>query len=74
MSRITIATDERGNVIGAIQETAKKPSGDAPRVGVNFAPGTRLNTISLTPDLDMAKVKDLRVFQDALRRNVPKQS
>lgn len=79
MTRITIATDELGNVIGAIQEVAQKPAlaaaqkaSDAPRCGVSFAPGLRLHTVDVTSETDMTKVKDLKVFRDALKRCVPR--
>lgn len=72
MTKITIATDDLGNVLGAIQDVAQKPSADAPRSGVSFAPGVRLHTVDVTTELDMTKVKDLKVFRDALTRYATK--
>lgn len=72
MTKMTIATDQQGNILGAIQHAAAKGRDDGPEVRVSFAPGARLQTVEVGPDLDMAKVSDVSKFHDALRRQCSK--
>ena len=68
MTKITVATDEHGNVIGAIQHPEAKS--DGVRSSVSFAPGARLHEIDVSPDVDMTKVTDVAKFHEALGRRI----
>lgn len=70
MTKMTIATDEHGNVIGAIQHPDSKTKSDGERASVSFAPGARLHEIDVSPDVDMTKVKDVAKFHEALGRHI----
>ena len=69
MSKITIATDHQGNVLGAIQHADGKGNGDM-QVGVSFAPGAVLHEVDVTPEIDMAKATDAAKYHEALRHHV----
>ena len=69
MTKMTIATDEQGNVLGAIQHVQEKASRDGLEVSVSFAPGTRLKVVDVGPDIDMTKIKDVPKFHEALSRH-----
>ena len=68
MTKMTIATDQHGNVLGAIQHGAEKSRGDGPEVSVSFAPGVRTHVVDVGPEIDMTKVSDVPKFHDALAR------
>jgi hypothetical protein len=70
MTKMTVATDEHGNVIGAIQhlDTAK---GEGVKASVSFAPGARLHEIDVSSEVDMTKVTDVAKFHEALSRRIP---
>ena len=68
MTKMTIATDQHGNVLGAIQHRAEKGRGDGPEVNVSFAPGVRTQTVDVGPEIDMTKISDVPKFHDALAR------
>jgi hypothetical protein len=68
MTKMTVATDEHGNVIGAVHQAEAK--GDGVRSSVSFAPGARLHEIDVTPDVDMTKVTDVAKFHEALGRRI----
>ena len=70
MTMMTIATDERGNVLGAIQHPHDKRQSDEVRTAVSFAPGARLHEVDVGPELDMTKVTDVAKFHEALGRHV----
>ena len=72
MTKMTIATDKKGNVIGAIQQRAGAEPAGAPHTSVTFAPGHKLHMVDVAPELDMAKAKDPAAFNQALKRYVPK--
>lgn len=69
MSRMTIATDHNGNVLGAIQHAAGKAEGDL-HAGVSFAPGAQLHEVEVTPEIDMTKATDAAKYHEALRHHV----
>lgn len=70
MSKMTIATDQHGNVLGAIQHsTDTKANGDV-QVGVSFGPGARLHEVDVRPEIDMTKATDAFKYQEALRNHV----
>lgn len=69
MSRMTIATDHNGNVLGAIQHAVGKAEGDV-RAGVSFAPGAQLHEVEVTPEIDMTKATDAAKYHEALRHHV----
>jgi hypothetical protein len=65
---MTIATDQDGNILGAIQHAdAKQPEGM--KTAVAFAPGARLHTVDVKPEIDMTKVSDVAKLHDALGRH-----
>lgn len=72
MIKMTIATDSKGAVIGAIQEDSRKPARGEPRATPTFAGGHKLHRVDVAPELDMAKAKDATVFHEGLKRYVPK--
>ena len=67
MSKMTIAADEHGNVLGAIQHPDGKAR-DGGQAVVSFAPGVRLHEVDVGPELDMTKVTDVGKFHEALSR------
>jgi hypothetical protein len=70
MSKMTIATDQHGNVLGAIQHSANgKANGDI-QVGVNFAPGAQMHEVDVTPEIDMSKATDAAKYHEALRHHI----
>jgi len=72
MIKMTIATDKKGNLIGAIQHRTEAESAGAPRASVNFSPEHKLHTVDVAPELDMARAKDATAFAHALKRCIPK--
>jgi hypothetical protein len=68
MSKMTIATDQQGNILGAIQHSEEKSYSDGLKVAVSFAPGTRLQVVDVDPDIDMTKISDVPKFHEALSR------
>lgn len=70
MTKMTIATDEHGNVIGAIQHADARAKSDGVRASVSFAPGARLHEIEVSPEVDMTKVTDVAKFHEALSRRI----
>jgi hypothetical protein len=71
MTKMTVATDEHGNVIGAIQSLDSGAKGEEVKASVSFAPGARLHEIDVGPEVDMTKVKDVAKFHEALSRRIP---
>ena len=69
MTRMTIATDDKGHLLGAIQHEGQAKQ-DGLDVSVSFAPGARLHEIEVDSELDMRKVKDVAKFHEALSRHV----
>lgn len=68
MTKMTIATDQEGNILGAVQHLNEKhPEGI--QTAVSFAPGARLHTVDVGPEIDMNKVSDVGKFHDALVRH-----
>ena len=70
MTKITIATDEQGNVLGAIQHKANGKQNGGMQAGVSFAPGARLYEVDVTPEIDMTKATDAAKYHEALRHHV----
>jgi hypothetical protein len=68
MTKMTIATDQHGNILGAIQYVEEK-SPEGMQVSVSFAPGSRLQEVEVGPDVDMRKVSDVSKFHEALSRH-----
>ena len=70
MSKMTIATDQQGNVLGAIRHVEdRKGNGDV-HVGVSFAPGAQLHVVDVTPEIDMTKATDASKYHEALRSHL----
>jgi len=70
MSKMTIATDQHGNVLGAVQHPSDgKTSGDM-QVGVSFAAGAQLHEVDVIPEIDMTKATDAAKYHEALRHHV----
>ena len=71
MSKMTIAADEHGNVLGAVQYSDGKAR-DGAKAAVSFGPGVRLHEVDVGADLDMTKVSDVAKFHEALTRHAAK--
>jgi hypothetical protein len=65
---MTVATDEHGNVLGAIQHPYGKAQSKDLKAAVSFAPGARLHDVEVGPELDMTKVSDVAKFHETLTR------
>lgn len=73
MIKMTIATDDQGNVIGAVQHDGPgATAAGGMRYGVSFAPGSTLHAVEVSPEHDMAKATDCKAFQESLKRYIPK--
>ena len=70
MSKMTIATDHQGNVLGAIQHSVGDKANADLQAGVSFAPGARLHEVDVTPEIDMTKATDAAKYHEALRHHV----
>lgn len=70
MTKMTIATDEHGSILGAVQHVEEKTR-DGMQAVVSFAPGSRLHVVEIGPELDLKKVSDVSIFHDELSRYVP---
>jgi hypothetical protein len=70
MTKLTIVTNSRGKLIGAVQghELSEK-TGDI-EVSVSFAPGHKLHKVDV--DVDMTNIDDPKEFERVLARHVPK--
>ena len=71
MTRMTIATDRTGNVIGAFQHVDGR-KGEDMECGVSFAAGHSLHEIEVGKDLDMERMGDADAFYRALQDHVKK--
>ncbi|MBJ7309030.1 hypothetical protein ACFOLJ_20395 [Rugamonas sp. CCM 8940] len=68
--KMTIVTDDRGNLLGAVQgHSLTQRDGDI-EAGVNFAAGHQLHYVDV--DDDMATVTDAGTFQQRLIQHLPK--
>ena len=74
MIKMTIATDKKGKLVGAIQQRAEAEAEGAPSTSVAFGRGHKLHTLEVPAELDMAKAKDGAAFQKALQRHIAKAS
>lgn len=73
MIRMTVATDGRGNVLGAYQHVEGGKDAGA-TAGVSFGHGAELHTIEVGADMDIAKATDAAAFHAALERSVRAQA
>ncbi|MEA3037527.1 MAG: hypothetical protein QOE79_40 [Sphingomonadales bacterium] len=71
MTKMTIATDARGRLIGAVQHGGGTGQGEA-KTSVSFGSGARLHTVDVHPEIDMAKAKDAGIFHEALKAQLRK--
>jgi hypothetical protein len=70
MNKMTIATDQQGNVIGAISHGEDRKGNGGMQVGVSFAPGAQLHVVDVTPEIDMSKATDAGKYHEALRSHL----
>lgn len=70
MTKMTIATDQAGRVIGAHEGHDGAASPDGMRIGVNFAPGHKLHQVELRSGVGMSAMSDPAEFLAMLQREV----
>ena len=70
MMKLTIVTDSKGNLVGAVSgHTLTSKNGDV-EAEVSFSKDHKLHKIEV--EADMAKIKDADEFHDRLLKYVPK--
>ena len=72
MIKLTIATDKKGNVIGAVQHGTEREYKGGGGAGVDFGPGCKVHTVEVGPEYDMTRCKDINDYQKSLKRCLPK--
>jgi hypothetical protein len=70
MTKMTIATDRQGNVLGAIQHSYDEKANGDMQAGVSFGPGAQLHEAEVKPEIDMTKATDASKYHEALHRMV----
>jgi len=70
MTKLTIVTDRRGKLIGAVEghELSHK-TGDV-EAHVSFAPGHKMHKVDV--DIDLSESTDPKEFHKALTRHIPR--
>lgn len=69
MTRLTLVTDRRGKLIGAVEgHELSHRTGDV-EAHVSFAPGHKLHKVDV--DINLSEI-DPKEFQKALTRHIPK--
>ena len=71
MTKLTIVTDDQGNVIAAVQDQAGAQAAEI-KTSVSFAPGHRLHSVEVGREIDLAKARDIDALAATLKRHVPK--
>jgi hypothetical protein len=70
MTKLTIVTNSRGKLIGAVHgHELQEKAGDI-EVSVSFAPGHKLHKVDI--DVDMTNIDDPKEFERVLARHIPK--
>jgi len=70
MTKLTIVTDRRGKLIGAVQGHELSAKAGDVEAQVSFAPGHKLHKVDV--DIDMSTIADTTEFEKKLARLVPK--
>jgi hypothetical protein len=66
--KMTIVTDDQGNILGAVQGHSLSEKKGNVAASVSFAPGHQ--TYQLEVDDDLATIGDIDVFQQRLRQHL----
>ena len=72
MSKLTIVTDRRGKLIGAVQGHELSAKLGEVEAHVEFAPGHKLHKVDV--DIDMSAITDAKEFEFKIKRHIPKSS
>ncbi len=67
--KMTIVTDDSGNILGAVQGHAMSETKNGVQATVTFAPGHQTHMVEV--DDDMATIDDADVFQQRLKQHLP---
>lgn len=70
MTKFTIVTDSRGNLVGAVQGHELTAKQGAISAEVSFTKGHQLHKVEVEDDL--AKVSDPVIFQERILKHLPK--
>jgi hypothetical protein len=70
MTKLTIVTDGRGKLIGAVQGHELSGKRGKVEARVSFAPGHKLHKVDV--DIDLAEIDDPAEFESRLARHIPK--
>jgi hypothetical protein len=70
MTKLTIVTDRRGKLIGAVQDHVLSWKVGEIEAHVSFAPGHKLHKVDI--DIDMSEIADPKEFERNLARHIPK--
>ena len=70
MTKLTIVTDRRGKLIGAVQGHELSQQVGEVRAEVSFEPGHKLHKVDA--DIDLAEIADAKELATSLARLVPK--
>ena len=70
MTKLTIVTDRRGKLIGAVQGHELSAKAGNVEAQVSFAPGHKLHKVDV--DVDLSAIADSKEFEKKLARLVPK--
>jgi len=70
MTKLTIVTDRRGKLVGAVQGHELSAKAGDVEAQVSFAPGHKLHQVDV--DIDMSTIADTTEFEKKLARLVPK--
>jgi hypothetical protein len=70
MTKLTIVTDRRGKLIGAVQGHELSQKGDDVQAEVSFEPGHKLHKVDV--DIDLAEIIEPKELEKELAKLVPK--
>jgi hypothetical protein len=70
MTKLTVVTDRRGKLIGAVQGHELSTKVGDVEAQVAFAPGHRLHKVDV--DIDMSEISDPKEFERKIVRRIPK--
>lgn len=68
--KMTIVTDDSGNILGAVQGHSLSETKSGVEATVTFAPGHQTHMVEV--DDDMATIDDADLFQQRLKQHLPK--
>ena len=70
MTKLTIVTDRRGKLLGAVQGHDLSQRVGEVQAAVSFGPGDKLHTVDA--DIDFAEITDPKELEKSLARLLPK--